>query len=77
MEILSPSDRYADLLYKVSQWLEAGTRQVWVVDPTRRTVTIFQPDGTLRLLHEPDELDGGDLLLGFRCPVRDLFERTL
>jgi len=73
VEILSPSDRYPDLLYKISQWLEAGTQQVWVVDPARRTVTIFQPDGTLRLLHEPDELDGGDLLPGFRCPVRDLF----
>ncbi len=74
VEILSPTDRYADLLYKVSQWLEAGTRQVWVVDPARRTVTIFQPDGTLRLLHESDELDGGDVLPGFRYPVRALFE---
>ncbi len=73
VEILSPTDRYADLLYKVSQWLEAGTRQVWVVDPARRTVTIFQPDGTLRLLHESDELDGGDVLPGFRCLIRDLF----
>lgn len=33
--------------------------------------------GTLRLLHALNELDGGDLLPGFRCPVRDLFKCTL
>jgi len=77
VEILSPFDRYPDLLRKVSQWLEAGTRLVWVVDPARRTVTAFQFDGTLRLLDESAELDGGDVLPGFRHPVRDLFERGL
>jgi Uma2 family endonuclease len=77
VEILSPFDRYPDLLRKVSQWLEAGTRLVWVVDPARRTVTAFQSDGTLRLLDESAELDGGDVLPGFRHPVRDLFEGGL
>jgi Uma2 family endonuclease len=77
VEILSPFDRYPDLLRKVSQWLEAGTRLVWVVDPARRTVTAFQFDGTLRLLNESAELDGGDVLPGFRHPVRDLFEGEL
>jgi len=77
VEILSPFDRYPDLLHKVSQWLEAGTRLVWVVDPVRRTVTAFQPDGALRLLDESAELDGGDVLPGFRYPVQDLFEGAL
>jgi Uma2 family endonuclease len=77
VEILSPFDRYPDLLRKVSQWLEAGTRLVWVVDPARRAVTVFQPDGTLRLLDESAELDGSDVLPGFCHPVRDLFERGL
>ena len=77
VEILSPFDRYPDLLHKVSQWLEAGTRLVWVVDPVRRTVTAFQPDGTLRLLDESAELDGGEVLPGFRYPVQDLFEGAL
>jgi Uma2 family endonuclease len=77
VEILSPFDRYPDLLRKVSQWLEAGTRLVWVVDPARRTVTAFQFDGTLRLLDESAELDGVDVLPGFRHPVRDLFEGEL
>lgn len=35
-EILSPSDRPGDVLEKVGQWLSAGGRLVWVLDPERR-----------------------------------------
>jgi Uma2 family endonuclease len=35
-EILSPDDRPGEYLAKVAQWLEAGTRLVWVIDPACR-----------------------------------------
>jgi Uma2 family endonuclease len=73
VEILSPSDRYTDILRKVSEWLEAGAAMVWVVDPEHHGVMVFRPDGTLRLLGESDSLEGEEVLPGFRYPVGELF----
>jgi Uma2 family endonuclease len=36
VEILSPGDRPGEVLAKVGDWLNAGTRLVWVIDPARR-----------------------------------------
>lgn len=74
VEILSPSDRAGMVHDKVMDYLDAGTRLVWVVAPRRRTVTVYQPGGAARVLREDDELDGGDVLPGFRLPVAALFQ---
>ncbi len=39
VEVLSPSDRASEVLAKVQDWLGAGCRIVWVVDPGTRTST--------------------------------------
>ena len=73
VEVVSPSDRAGAVHEKVMDYLEAGTRLVWVVHPRRRTVTVYHPDGSARVLHEGDELDGEDVLPGFRLPVAAIF----
>lgn len=73
VEILSPSDRAGAVNDKVLAYLEAGVQLVWIVDPRRHAVTIYAPDRTARVLLEGDELDGGDVLPGFRVAVADLF----
>ncbi len=76
-EILSPDDRPAEVLAKVADWLAAGTKLVWVVDPERLEVRVYGGDGSLSVLHESDALDGEEVLPGFRCPVRDVFASPL
>ena len=71
-EILSPDDRPAEVLAKIADWLEAGTKLVWVVDPDRSEVRVYRRDGSLSVLHEDDALDGEDVLPGFGCPVREV-----
>jgi Uma2 family endonuclease len=73
VEVLSPSDRMVDAMSKVTMYLQAGVRLVWLVDPAERTVTVFRPDAALKLLGEGDALDGGDVLPGFSVPVADIF----
>lgn len=73
VEILSPDDRPAEVLAKVADWLGAGTRLVWVVDPQRSTVGVYRQDGSLSSLEQNDTLDGEDVLPGFTCPVGSLF----
>ncbi|HEV8304494.1 MAG TPA: Uma2 family endonuclease [Gemmatimonadales bacterium] len=71
-EILSPEDRPAEVLSKVADWLAAGTKIVWVVDPERQETRVYRQDGSLAVLGRGDSLDGEDVLPGFTCPLSDV-----
>jgi Uma2 family endonuclease len=73
VEVLSPDDRPGYVREKVAEWLEAGTRAVWVVDPRERTVTVHEPPHTPSVRGETESLRGGDVLPGFELAVRDIF----
>jgi Uma2 family endonuclease len=72
-EVVSPTDRAGEVNGKVAQWLDAGVRLVWVVDPENRVVVAHEPGGLAHLLREDGLLDGGDVLPGFRLPLAELF----
>lgn len=72
-EIVSPSDRYDEVHAKVQEYLAAGTAMVVVVDPRNRQVQIYRAAGAPEHLGEDDVLDGGDVVPGWRLPVRDIF----
>ena len=72
VEVLSPGDRPGKVLAKVADWLEAGTKLVWLVDPIRRLARVYRADGA-ESLHGPDDaLDGEDVVPGFRCPIAEI-----
>lgn len=73
VEVLSPSNTASEMTRKVREYLAAGTRLVWVVDPATHGVTTYERDGTERRLGERDLLAGGDVLPGFTHPVASLF----
>jgi Uma2 family endonuclease len=72
-EVTSPSDRVSEVNRKVAQWLDAGVRLLWVVDPESGVVVAHQPGGVAHLLRGDDVLDGGDVLPGFSLSLRELF----
>jgi Uma2 family endonuclease len=74
VEILSPSDRHDDINEKVDEYLAAGVKQVWVVDPHFRTVRVHRPGAEPVLFNVHHELSGEPDLPGFRCPVAEIFE---
>jgi Uma2 family endonuclease len=73
VEVISPNDLYYKVEDKVEEYLTAGVRLVWVVNPPTRTVHIYRADGTTTLLREADELSGEDVVLDFHCRVSELF----
>lgn len=73
VEVVSPSNAAAEMQDKVLQYLESGTRIVWVVHPKTRTVEVWRPGADVRILREEDVLDGGDLLPGFEVDIERLF----
>ncbi len=74
VEIASPSDRLTQINDKAMMWLNYGVPLVWVVFPDTRTVEVHPVDGPVVTLSEDDVLDGGPVLPGFTCPVRDIFD---
>ncbi len=73
VEVVSPNERAHERDDKIDQYLKAGTRLVWVLWPRQRTVQVYTPDGHIRELEADEELDGGEVLPGFRVRVGDLF----
>lgn len=65
VEVLSPDDRPGETLAKIGDWLKAGVRLVWVVDPQRRQARVYRADGSDSVLKESDSLGGEDVLPGF------------
>jgi Uma2 family endonuclease len=72
-EVVSPGDTYEEVDGKVEEYLRAGVRLVWVISPTNRTVRVYRLDGSSSSVRADGELDGEDVLPGFRCRVADLF----
>ena len=73
VEVVSPSNSPRKLKDKAKEYLFAGVRAVWIVDPEERTVTIITEPLQSRTLEVGATLDGGDALPGFACPVAELF----
>jgi Uma2 family endonuclease len=73
VEVLSPSDRLADALSKVSMYLQAGVPLVWLIDPIRRTAMVFRQDTLPVTINEHGVLAGEDVLTGFVLPLSTLF----
>ena len=71
VEILSPGDRPGEVLDKIGQWLSAGTRLVWVLDPSRAIARVYRADGSVTVLASDADLEGEDVLPGFRSPLRE------
>jgi len=69
VEVLSPGDRPGEVLAKVADWLSAGSRLVWVVDPERRVARVYRHDGSETIVAADGALDGEDVLPGFICPL--------
>jgi Uma2 family endonuclease len=73
VEVLSPNDRVVEVEEKVSEWLMAGTRQVWVVSAKLQTVTVYRSTTDVLVLTEKDSIGGGEVLPGFNIQVKEIF----
>ncbi|HUH13913.1 MAG TPA: Uma2 family endonuclease [Longimicrobiales bacterium] len=73
VEVASPSQSYRAVHDKALDYLDAGTRLVWVVEPTRRTVSVYRSRSDIRILGEGEVLEGGEVLPGLRLAVAELF----
>jgi Uma2 family endonuclease len=73
VEVLGADDRPGEVLAKVGEWLNAGVRLVWVVDPGKRIARVYRPDGSESQLQGGDSLNGEDVVPGFALPLEEVW----
>ena len=75
VEILSPSNTVPEIEQKIAEYLNSGSKAVWVFDPIARTLIIHTRNTPPQILTDADTVSGADYLTGFVCPVADLLPR--
>jgi Uma2 family endonuclease len=74
VEVMSPSDSPPRVLAKVAEYLACGVRLVWVIDPENRRAATCRALTGIREVGPDGELEGEDVLPGFRCALADLLD---
>lgn len=78
VEVLSPSDTFAETEHKALEYLETGASLVWIINPFERSVHVYSDGGKqVTRLSDGDLLTGGELLPGFSVRVAGLFPPPL
>lgn len=74
VEVLSPGDDPRRILDKVGEYLGAGVRMVWVIDPRQRKAAVYRSLTDIREISDSDTLDGEDVLPGFTCKLASVLD---
>ncbi len=74
VEVVSPTISASEVQRKLHEYLEAGVIRVWIIYPKQNGIHVYASTTDIRGLQLGDELDGGDLIPGFRLPLAALFE---
>ncbi len=72
-EVVSPNDNAYDVRLKVEEYLRAGVRLVWVIWPTGKFVDVYRKNGEADKIIGDQDLDGEDVIPGFKMTLGDLF----
>ncbi len=72
-EVLSPTNTVDEIEGKLQDYFASGVELAWVIHPIRRRVYVYEALDRVRVLTDKDELDGGNVLPGFRLSIADLF----
>ena len=72
VEIMSPNDRWSDIMDKLEEYFAIGVKLVWVADPHRQEILAYRSLVEVERLTPGDTLSGGEALPGFSAPVAEL-----
>ena len=74
IEVVSPSHLAEEIDRKITDYLQAGVRLVWVFYPDSGRVYVYQSPTQVSILERTDTLDGGEVLPGLQLPIVQLYE---
>ena len=79
VEVLSKSNTKREMRQKLKEYFAAQTREVWLVDPKRGTIAVYErnDDKPTHVFGHDQTLAGRKLLPGFEMKLIDLFSEEL
>ena len=77
LELLSPSDSWADAQAKMREYVENGVRLGWLIDADTKQVEIYRLGHPVELLPRPDTLANEAVLPGFVLNLSSIFSALL
>jgi Uma2 family endonuclease len=72
VEVISSHDEFAEITEKIEEYLAAGVPLVWVIDPVNKIAYVHRKDGSITKVHKEGDLEGEDVLPGFKCKLAEL-----
>jgi Uma2 family endonuclease len=73
VEVISEGNTKKEMERKLRDYFVSGVRLVWLVYPKTQTAEAYTAPDEVRRVGKNQALDGGDVLSGFRLPLKDLF----
>ena len=74
VEVLSPEDRWSEIMRKLADYFQAGVHLVWVVDPAMESVFAYRSLTEAKIFGAGDTLMEEEILPGFSSLVGDFFK---
>jgi Uma2 family endonuclease len=74
IEVLSETNTRREMEDKLRRYFEAGVQLVWFVDPATHAADAYTSPADVTHIEPSGELDGGEVLPGFRLSLPSLFE---
>ena len=74
IEVISESNSAYEVQEKIHEYFVAGVLRVWVIYPDQAEVYVYSSPTQIEVMNTGQELDGGELIPGFRLPLAVLFE---
>ena len=77
VEVLSKSNTKREMAMKLEEYFTVGVRLVWIVDPRKRTVAVYNSPSDVQVLDETQTLGGEEVLPGFKVQIKQIFDTDL
>lgn len=73
VELRSEDQSLPDLREKMDEYMAAGCRLGWLIDPQNRRTYVYSENGDIQTVRFEDILEGGDVLPGLEVRMTNLF----
>lgn len=74
VEVISPGNTWQEMRQKIDEYFEAGVMQLWIVEPERKQLLVYDAPTRFDVFTTDDTLAGTGVLYGFTLDVGKLFE---
>jgi Uma2 family endonuclease len=76
VELISRGNTPKEMQRKLREYFASGVQEVWLIYPKTQTAEVYTSPTQKRRIPKDGALDGGQLLPGFRLPLKKLFARV-